>query len=129
MAQKTDDKGKLIGKKMFEEKCSKCHMLERAHGKKKSMEEWKATVDKMRTKNHDLFTDEEVSEIIWYLGSKSTFETKCSKCHGYDRPLSKTKSKEGWQKTVERMKTKDPEWINPEEADMITGYLFTVQGE
>lgn len=38
--------------------------------------------------------------------AKATFEATCSKCHGTDRPLGKTKDREGWQATVARMATK-----------------------
>jgi len=55
--------------------------------------------------------------------AKSTFETKCSKCHGIDRPLSKNKDAAGWQETVKRMQGKLAGHISDAEAAAIARYL------
>ena len=63
------------------------------------------------------------------LIGNALLNTKCSKCHGVDRPLGKKKTMEKWQSTVKRMQGKNPDWIKDEEARQIVDYLFTVQGE
>jgi mono/diheme cytochrome c family protein len=63
------------------------------------------------------------------LTGKALLDTKCSKCHGTDRPLGKKKTMEEWQSTVKRMQGKNPDWIKDEEAKQIVDYLFTVRGE
>lgn len=60
--------------------------------------------------------------------AKALFESKCSVCHGTDRPLSKNKDKEGWEATVKRMQSKKPDNFNDEEAKKIADYLTKVRG-
>lgn len=60
--------------------------------------------------------------------AKALFEAKCSTCHGLDRPTSKKKSKEEWEKTVLRMKSKPKASITDEEATKIIDYLATHYG-
>lgn len=60
---------------------------------------------------------------------KSLFETKCSVCHGLDRPKSVVKSRDEWDKTVMRMKAKPGASITDEEAKAIVDYLSTQYGK
>ena len=131
-AEEKDANGKLVGAKMFNEKCSKCHGLDRPNGKKKTNSEWTATLTRMRSKDPEWLSESNVKEIGWFLSSKSLFETKCSQCHGIDRPLGRTKSKEDWTITVRRMRAKhqmtDKNWISDAEEQQIIDYLFTERG-
>ncbi len=54
---------------------------------------------------------------------KSLFEKKCSICHSIERPMSITKTKEGWEATVMRMKDENDAPISNEEARIIIDYL------
>ncbi len=49
---------------LYEEKCSKCHTLERVFADPKTPEEWRICIDKMREKSPLWITAEEVSRII-----------------------------------------------------------------
>ncbi|SFM78347.1 photosystem P840 reaction-center cytochrome c-551 [Thermodesulforhabdus norvegica] len=60
---------------------------------------------------------------------KALFETKCSVCHGLDRPKSLLKSREEWVETVTRMKAKPGASITDEEAEAIVDYLTTHYGK
>lgn len=60
---------------------------------------------------------------------KSLFEKKCSLCHSLQRPLSKTKTREGWQETVTRMIADRGASITGEEAEMIIDYLTKYYGK
>ena len=128
-AQEKDDSGKLKGKSLFDTKCKKCHPTIKATSRTKSPDGWKITVDRMMKKNPDWISEAEAKEITAYLSSKSLFDKKCIKCHGANRATTKTKDLNGWTSTVNRMKKKNPEWINKDEAKQIIDYLVTVSGK
>ncbi len=52
---------------LFERKCSLCHSIDRPKSKKKSPEEWKNTVMRMKNKNGCPISDKEAEIIIKYL--------------------------------------------------------------
>ncbi len=54
-------------KSLFEEKCSICHSSERPKSKRKTYDEWEATVTRMKDVNGCPITDEEAKIIIDYL--------------------------------------------------------------
>ena len=57
------------------------------------------------------------------VDAKTLFEKNCSRCHTIERPKSKKKTKEAWEKTVMRMKNVNGCPITDEEAKIIIGYL------
>jgi hypothetical protein len=54
-------------KALFEKKCSACHSIDRPKSKKKTAEEWQATVMRMKNVNGCPITDEEAQIILDYL--------------------------------------------------------------
>ncbi len=60
--------------------------------------------------------------------ARKVFESKCSKCHDLDRPLKKTKTAEGWRKTIARMRSHSQGAITEADAQMILEYLRQVRG-
>ena len=54
---------------------------------------------------------------------KLLYENKCSKCHGLNRITQAIKLPDQWIPTVNRMRQKDKNWINQEEAQTIAAYL------
>jgi cytochrome c5 len=60
--------------------------------------------------------------------AKALFESKCSMCHGIDRPLGKNKDRDGWTKTVTRMQKVNGCNITDAEAKSIIDYLVQVRG-
>jgi mono/diheme cytochrome c family protein len=66
-------------------------------------------------------------KILGWLTAKSTFNTKCSACHGTDRPLGKSKSRADWTATVQRMAAKKAGSITDAEAAAIAAYLSIVR--
>ena len=56
----------IDGKALFEERCSKCHNLERATSKQKNADEWTTTVELMLSKGAVLNTEEQTA-LINYL--------------------------------------------------------------
>ena len=60
---------------------------------------------------------------------KSLFETKCSVCHGLDRPTSRKETKEKWASLVKEMQGKKADWISDAEASKIVDYLAEKYGK
>lgn len=56
------------------------------------------------------------------------FKNKCSLCHSSDRAESKSKTEEGWKKTVMRMKNRNKAPITDEEAEIIIRHLTDKYG-
>lgn len=59
---------------------------------------------------------------------KALFEQKCSICHPFDRATAKKKDREGWEKTVLRMKNVNGAPVTDDEAQAIIGYLTANHG-
>jgi mono/diheme cytochrome c family protein len=57
------------------------------------------------------------------------FETNCKRCHSIERPKSKRKTREGWEKTVMRMKNINGAPITDNEAQLIIDYLAETYGK
>lgn len=60
--------------------------------------------------------------------AKALFETKCSVCHPFAKPLGVNKDKAGWEATVKRMQAKKPGNFTDDEAKTIADYLASVRG-
>ena len=114
------------GKAAFEMSCKKCHPLDRPLSKVKTAEEWASTVDLMIKKGAAV-DNEQKGQIVAYLAAKSTFETKCSTCHGTDRPLGKSKTAADWLSTVQRMAAKKPGHLSDQEVTAVAAYLALVR--
>ncbi len=60
--------------------------------------------------------------------AKRVFEKTCSQCHSIQRPLSRKKSRAGWEKTITRMssnhKARFGKGIPPLDREEIISYLF-----
>lgn len=60
---------------------------------------------------------------------KSLFEQKCSVCHGIDRAISRTETKEKWAAIVKTMQGKKADWISDAEAAKIVEFLVAEHGK
>jgi mono/diheme cytochrome c family protein len=110
------------GKAAFETSCKVCHGLDRPLGKVKTAAEWETTVARM-IKNGAKIDDTGKGQIVAYLAAKSTFDTKCSACHGTDRPLGKNKSAADWLSTVQRMAGKKAGAFTDADITAVATYL------
>jgi len=54
-------------KQLMEAKCTACHFSDRIFKEPRYVDEWKAIVDRMRSKNVSWITPEEASRIFNYL--------------------------------------------------------------
>jgi mono/diheme cytochrome c family protein len=62
------------GKELFEEKCAKCHSLERALGKSKDLEAWRRTTMRMSGYSGGVITDVDAEKIAEYLVMREKIE-------------------------------------------------------
>lgn len=58
--------GEKEGKAIFEQRCAKCHGLDKATSKKKTEKEWLSTVERMKKKGASL-NDEETRAVVEHL--------------------------------------------------------------
>ena len=116
------------GKEAFEENCIECHSLEWPLKKIATRQEWVDTLSKMATKGAVLSKKKKL-QVLEYLVAKSTFQQKCSICHGLERPLGKNKEIQAWMETVRRMAAKKPEHLTEEEKQAVSGFLTSKGAE
>ncbi len=117
----------IEGKNAFEENCIECHSLEWPLKKITDRTGWKETLEKMEGFGA-ILSQKNRRQVIEYLLAKSTFQTKCSVCHGLERPLEKNKEFQAWVTTVRRMAAKKPEHLTEDEIRAVSGFL-TAKGE
>ena len=112
----------IEGKMAFEENCLECHSLEWPLKKIATREEWELTLTKMANTGAVL-SKKKRRQVLEYLVAKSSFQNKCSVCHGLERPLEKNKEFQAWVDTIRRMAAKKPEHLTDEEIQAISGFL------
>ena len=117
----------IEGKEAFEENCIECHSLEWPLAKITDRAGWEETLTKMANTGAVL-SKKNRRQVLEYLVAKSTFQTKCSVCHGLERPLEKNKEFQAWIETVRRMAAKKPGHLTEEEIQAVSGFL-TAKGK
>lgn len=126
---------------LYEEKCSKCHTLERVFAEPKTEDEWRICVARMTAKSPLWITDKEGERIVDEIvhGRKDTivaisqikkyddvhvlFVDRCTRCHTINRILKQNKTREEWQETILRMRENAPELFLDEDLPILTEYL------
>ena len=58
-------------KKLFEEKCIRCHSLEKSLSEKKSLAEWKRTTETMARYSDGAITKKDAEKIAKYLAERN----------------------------------------------------------
>lgn len=141
-AQKSEKKYQYkTWKFLYEEKCSKCHTLERVFMELKTEEEWRLCVTRMMRKNPLWITPEESDQIIdeifkvredvlsplpqkkRYKDARLLFVDRCTKCHPADRILKEYKTREEWKDTVLRMRDNAPEQFLFNDIPLLVDFL------
>lgn len=126
---------------LYEEKCSKCHTLERVFTEPKTENEWRICITRMMNKNKLWITEEEGAQIIdeiigkrkdiiasvpqkkKYADAQVLFIDRCTKCHTVSRILDKNKTRDEWVETVIRMRDNAPESFLDEDILVIADFL------
>ncbi len=129
-----------IGRKVVQQKCSTCHSLERVYAYVKTEDGWRNYVSRMRAKDPAILSDQEVLQAVGYLvknlgiddakmdvelGMRIILE-KCHKCHTLERIFTFKKTHVEWAKTIELMRSFDPNLLNNSEARQVNYYLSEV---
>lgn len=133
-------------RQLFEEKCSRCHTVDRVLLSPLRGESLKHVVNRMQSRSgSDWISDSDAERVLAYLetvpqnghedgglGENSSpaeiFSLRCSACHTLERIFQKSGeagTKQAWSHTVSRMREKAPQWMTDEEAVKILEYLQT----
>lgn len=129
---------------LFEEKCSRCHTLDRILLSPVQGESLKHIVNRMQSRSGtDWLSDLEVERVLAYLSRAprtvpltifadyatpdQIFAARCSACHTLERVFQELDedmdAEEFWSHTISRMRGKAPQWMSESEAAKILEYL------
>ncbi len=129
---------------LFLDRCIMCHPANRILKENRSSEEWKETVDRMRTESGGYITEEDAARIAAFLSERSgvlkedagseLFVAKCLVCHPPgEKILLEKHTKAEWEEIVKDRqqfaKNATPRIrIGSEEAAVIVELLVKTQG-
>jgi mono/diheme cytochrome c family protein len=132
-----------IGRMLVQNKCAKCHTLERVFRSTKSKEGWTRTINRMAAMDEFNIRDFDIKQIIYFLVEqqkkrpgadeqrasleigKKLVGQKCILCHNLERVYNASKTEEAWLETVNRMidTMGDKEFLKEDEKEQIIDYL------
>ena len=129
----------------FEEKCSRCHSLDRIFLEPLTDESRGHVVARMQARSGtDWLSDEDVERVLNYLtvaapeirppeplsadaSASEIFEVRCTGCHTLERIFTRSVDSQNgrlaWDHVVGRMRAKAPQWMTDTEAQRILEYL------
>ncbi len=131
-------------KAFFEQKCSRCHSLDRIFLEPLTDESMRHVVNRMQARSGtDWLSDEDVERVLNYLssatldvptppalvagtGADEIFAARCQACHSMERIsvyLGPNAAEMDWSHVVSRMRGKAPQWITDAESQQIIDYL------
>jgi ferredoxin-NADP reductase len=135
-----------LAAKRMEERCSKCHNLDRIAGARKDARGWLTTVNRMRALPDSGISAQDARIIISYLASqmgpkgppaaanlevgRALVDQRCGRCHSLDRVYKTAETPEEWRATVARMAAfaaGSANALQPGENEQITAYLSATQ--
>ena len=135
----------MAAKKM-ENRCSKCHSLDRIAGAHKDARGWLTTVNRMRDLPDSGISAEDSRIIVSYLASqmgpkgpaatanrevgRALVDQRCGRCHNLDRVYGTIATAEVWRATVDRMAAYaagSANALQPGEDEQIVAYLSAMQ--
>jgi hypothetical protein len=108
-----------LAARRMEERCSKCHNLDRIAGAHKDARGWLATVTRMRALPDSGISADDARIIVSYLASqmgpkgpasaaslevgRALVDQRCGRCHSLDRVYKTAEAPGEWRATVARM--------------------------
>lgn len=128
---------------LFIDRCTLCHSINRVLLKDKTAEEWKKTVEKMRSGAKEYITEEDAERIANFLSERgeilkedagaTIFVARCLICHPGERILLETHTRTGWEKIVKEMQkiardTLPTAGFGPDEVKLVVDLLVKTQG-
>jgi ferredoxin-NADP reductase len=127
----------------MEQRCSKCHNLDRVVGARKDIRGWQATVSRMSALPHSGISKEDSRIIVSYLAShmvpaepsgpevsRALVDQRCGRCHNLDRVYKTAATPEKWRAIVTRMvgfAEGSGNAFQPGEDQQIIAYLSATQ--
>lgn len=129
---------------LMQQRCDKCHNLDRVVGARKDARGWLTTVNRMRALPGSNISTDEAKTIVAYLVSrvgvdsstpqgeqtagKALVDSRCAKCHTLQQVYTAFKPADEWRTTVDRMVGYAPEGhFKPGETDAIVQFLSETQ--
>jgi ferredoxin-NADP reductase/mono/diheme cytochrome c family protein len=131
---------------LVQQRCSRCHTLDRVLGARKDAQGWLATVDRMRRLPGSGIAESEVKVILSYLLAENSIDSSsapgalsvgkalvdshCGRCHALDRIYESSKTTVEWDATVTRMVKYahgTEGFFKPGEAEQIVRFLSATQ--
>ena len=135
---------------LVEEKCSTCHTLGRVVLESFNGDDGRHILERMQSyAGSDLISEDQMKLILNYLQNKSDlsevpspqegatpaqiFRVRCSACHALERVIKLIGADEAqdasWVHIVSRMQSKAPEWITPEESELLLTYIQSLESK
>jgi ferredoxin-NADP reductase len=127
----------------MEQRCSKCHNLDRIVGARKDVRGWQTTVSRMSALPHSGISKEDSRIIVSYLAShmvaagpsglevsRALVDQRCGRCHNLDRVYKTAATPEKWRAIVTRMvgfAEASGNAFQPGEDQQIIAYLSATQ--
>ncbi|HXI71594.1 MAG TPA: photosystem P840 reaction-center cytochrome c-551 [Verrucomicrobiae bacterium] len=132
----------------MQERCSKCHNLERVVSARKDARGWLSTVNRMRQLPASGISAEDVKTIVLFLASlkspeqsspqadlavgRALVNQRCAACHTLDRVYKTAKTPAEWRATVNKMVNEaqtdgNPGIFHPGEDQQIVDFLSKTQ--
>lgn len=127
-----------LGKELFIEKCSTCHVLENIM-RPRSAEAWEKVVNDMVVLAEPRITRDEGGQILHYLtmtqvpkpvikpDEASLMQKHCLPCHDATEIFSKRYNRTGWTEIVKQMNQYDAELVPAEKIDEMVDFLWKNQ--
>jgi ferredoxin-NADP reductase/cytochrome c2 len=132
----------------MQERCSKCHDLERVVSARKDARGWLSTVNRMRQLPASGISEEDVKTIVLFLASQNSpgqtvsqtdlavgralVNQRCATCHTLDRVYKTAETPAEWRATVNKMVNEaqtdgNPGIFHPGEDQQIVEFLSKTQ--
>jgi mono/diheme cytochrome c family protein len=133
---------------LVEEKCSTCHTLGRVVLESFDGDDGRHVLERMQSyAGSDLISEDQMKLILSYLQNKNDlagvsspledstpaqiFRVRCSACHALERVINLIGADKApdasWVHIVSRMQSKAPEWITPEESELLLTYIQSLE--
>jgi mono/diheme cytochrome c family protein len=137
-------------KALVEEKCSTCHTLGRVALQSFDGDDGRHVLERMQSyAGSDLISEDQMKLILNYLQNKNDlatvslpleeatpaqiFRVRCSACHALERVIKLIGADKApdasWVHIVSRMQSKAPEWITPEESELLLSYIQSLENK
>ncbi|HLJ86642.1 MAG TPA: photosystem P840 reaction-center cytochrome c-551 [Candidatus Angelobacter sp.] len=130
----------------MQQRCSRCHNLDRVISAVKDSPGWLTTVKRMQALPGSGISDDDAAVIVSYLTSQAVpsgpdpdahmkvaralVDQRCSRCHSLDRVYKTEQSPQDWRATVTRMVSYaagSPGSFQPGEDEQIINFLSSTQ--